>query len=240
MKYIKTFIIIAALCVSFVGCMQAKAKVNKVNIIKSTITNISEKPEDATNNNFKDESEVQAIEFQLESSQPKKQVVIPAVINKAPVAAPKIVTPIQPKSDTTTVVYATDLENQVLVLVNAERNKAGIGPLSMDEGIRNSARLKSKEMCTYNYFAHLSPVTNQLVDSELNSLGITWRTCGENLIYIKKGDLSSISAQELVTTWINSPAHKANIVNPSFTKTGVGISWRDSDHKLEGTQQFTD
>jgi len=243
----KRIIISIIICIFLSGCNQTKkAKVIKPQLFKPTIISLSTTPVATTNDTQNDLVSVQSIEHQLEVEQAiieeaKKPTVSP-ITNAVTVKAPsRPITPPQPINNSTTVVFETDMENQVLVLLNTERNRLGLSSLVMNDSLRNSARLKSKEMCVNNYFDHLSLITNQYVDGELKSLGISaWTACAENILYIKQKKLSNISAQEIFNMWMNLPGHKTNMLNPVYTKIGMGISWRDSDENLEATQQFID
>ena len=65
------------------------------------------------------------------------------------------------------------------------------------------------------YFAHNSPVYGTPYEM-MRSFGITFRSAGEN---IAKG---YASPQTVVNAWMNSPGHRANILNASYTHIGVG------------------
>ena len=77
------------------------------------------------------------------------------------------------------------------------------------------ARYKSQDMKDNNYFSHTSPVYGSPFDM-MKNFGINYRTAAEN---IAKGQATP---QAVVNAWMNSSGHRANILNPSFTKIGVG------------------
>ena len=79
-----------------------------------------------------------------------------------------------------------------------------------------AAREKSIDMQKNNYFSHTSPTFGSPFD-RLKALNIQYRTAGEN---IAKGQRS---ASEVVTAWMNSEGHRANILNESYTHIGVGF-----------------
>lgn len=108
------------------------------------------------------------------------------------------------------------VEAEVVALCNAERKKAGLKPLSINWEVARVARYKSEDMKKMNYFSHESPVYGSPFDM-LKSFNIKYKTAGEN---IAKGQRT---AQAVVTAWMNSPGHKANILNASYTETGVGF-----------------
>ena len=121
-------------------------------------------------------------------------------------------------------------QQQVLDLVNAERTKRGLSPLTLDSNLSNVATKKAQDMANKNYFDHTSPTYGSPFDM-MNRFGISYRTAGEN---IAKGQKTP---QEVMNSWMNSPGHRANILNPDFTKLGVGIA-KDSNGTLYWSQMF--
>ncbi len=126
----------------------------------------------------------------------------------------------QPKPDvpskeenTNTDLHAYEL--RVIELVNAERSKYGLKALKASTELSNGARQKSLDMHNNGYFAHNSPTYGSPFDM-MKSLGITYRTAGEN---IAKGYQTP---EAVVKAWMNSEGHRANILNASYTEIGVG------------------
>lgn len=108
-----------------------------------------------------------------------------------------------------------DLEAQMLVLVNGERQKEGLKPLKGDSEIRVVARAHSKDMFARGYFAHTNPDGEDPFD-RIQAARIRYTTAGENLAL----------AQTLITAHkglMESPGHRANILKPSFGRVGIGI-----------------
>lgn len=123
-----------------------------------------------------------------------------------------------------------DLEWQMLDLVNQERAKAGVKPLQMDSKLVELARLKSQDMIDKNYFAHTSPTYGDPFQM-MRSFGVTYTTAGENLA----GNPSLTGAH---TSLMNSPGHRANILNPDFTHVGIGVV-KGGKYGMMITQLFT-
>jgi uncharacterized membrane protein required for colicin V production len=73
-------------------------------------------------------------------------------------------------------------ESRMLVLVNQEREKAGLPPLQADTALRDVARAHSLEMFEQSYFAHISPITGSPFD-RMKKAGIRYLAAGENLAY---------------------------------------------------------
>ncbi len=108
-----------------------------------------------------------------------------------------------------------DYEKEVVRLVNKERNSRGLPSLTMDWELSRVARYKSQDMHDKGYFSHTSPTYGSPFDM-MSSFGIAYRSAGEN---IAKGQASP---QAVVNAWMNSSGHRANILNASFKKIGVG------------------
>ena len=109
----------------------------------------------------------------------------------------------------------TSYESEVVRLVNIEREKNGLKPLTMNWELSRVARYKSQDMLDKGYFSHTSPTYGSPFNM-MKNFGISYRTAGEN---IAKG---YATPQAVVTGWMNSSGHRANILNSSFTQIGVG------------------
>jgi uncharacterized YkwD family protein len=92
------------------------------------------------------------------------------------------------------------------------------------------ARYKSQDMINKNYFAHNSPTYGTPFDM-MKAFGLSYSAAGEN---IAKGQRT---AQEVVTAWMNSSGHRANILSPSYMEIGVGLA-KDSAGRCYWTQMF--
>nr|WP_246132310.1 CAP domain-containing protein [Paenibacillus hemerocallicola] len=115
---------------------------------------------------------------------------------------------------------SSQFAQQVLQLVNQERTKAGLQSLSMNDSLSNMAMTKAQDMYNNNYFDHQSPTYGSPFDM-MSAFGITYNTAGEN---IAKGQTSPM---EVMNQWMNSPGHRANILNSSFTQ--IGIAYYNSE-----------
>ncbi len=109
----------------------------------------------------------------------------------------------------------TSMAQQILKLVNEERTAAGLSSLTLDSSLNSAASLKAQDMADNNYFSHTSP-TYGTPFQMLNYLGISYKSAGEN---IAKGQKS---AEAVMTAWMNSEGHKANILSSNYGKLGVG------------------
>jgi uncharacterized protein YkwD len=108
---------------------------------------------------------------------------------------------------------------QVLTLVNQHRASIGIGQLSSDSALTASAVWKSMNMAGLNYFDHNDDPIGRTVGQRLTACG--WPSnqgWGENIAY------GYSTPADVMNAWLNSPGHKANIENPSYTSSGVGVA----------------
>jgi uncharacterized YkwD family protein len=121
-------------------------------------------------------------------------------------------------------------EAQVVKLVNDERAKQGLSPLKANLKLSDVARLKSEDMRDKNYFAHNSP-TYGLPFDMMKKFGISYSTAGENLA------AGQATPEQVVAGWMNSPGHRANILNSSFTEIGVGYA-QGGSYRHYWTQMF--
>ncbi|KXH81779.1 CAP domain-containing protein [Sporosarcina sp. HYO08] len=154
---------------------------------------------------------------QINTNQPTQA---PSVEKPAPAPAPA---PQQPAAETpakpaqaTQDASVSAVEQAVLNLTNAERQKAGLKPLQTDKNLMNSARQKSADMSAKNYFSHTSPTYGSPFD-QMKANGVTYRAAAENIA------MGQRSAEEVVKAWMESPGHRQNILTPEFTHIGIGF-----------------
>ncbi|MEU2155075.1 sigma-70 family RNA polymerase sigma factor [Streptomyces sp. NPDC019396] len=105
---------------------------------------------------------------------------------------------------------------RVIALVNAERAKAGCGPVSNNGQLASAATNHSDDMADRGFFDHTNPDGEDPGD-RITDAGYRWSTYGEN---IARGQQSPESVMD---SWMNSSGHRANILNCSFKELGVGI-----------------
>lgn len=104
---------------------------------------------------------------------------------------------------------------QVITLVNQERAKQGLKPLTGDAALNNMALAKAQDMSQNNYFSHTSPTYGSPFDM-MTKFGIKYSYAGENIAMGQK------TPAEVVTAWMNSEGHRANILNANYNLIGVG------------------
>ncbi|MCQ6551796.1 CAP domain-containing protein [Streptomyces sp. C10-9-1] len=115
---------------------------------------------------------------------------------------------------------ADGAEAQVLALVNKERAAAGCGPVASDPQLTRAADDYSDVMAASGVMSHTGP-DGSTMTSRVEAAGYAWSTLGENIAR-GQGD-----AEAVMDAWMNSPGHRANILNCSFTELGVGVHMGD-------------
>ncbi|NWF26578.1 CAP domain-containing protein [Streptomyces sp. PKU-EA00015] len=107
-------------------------------------------------------------------------------------------------------------EAQVLALVNKERSAAGCGPVTANDRLTQAADDYSDVMADSGVMSHTGP-DGSTMTSRVEAAGYAWSTLGEN---IAQGQPDAASVMD---AWMNSPGHRANILNCSFEELGVGV-----------------
>ena len=105
-------------------------------------------------------------------------------------------------------------ELQMFQMVNQERVKAGLKPLVWDTRLRDLGRSHSQDMFARGYFSHYTPEGESPFD-RMNNADITYNYAGENLALAPSTELA-------MQGLMNSPGHRANILNPNFGRIGIG------------------
>lgn len=106
-------------------------------------------------------------------------------------------------------------EQIILNLVNQARKEAGLSELKADSDIMRVAEVKAQDMEDNNYFSHTSPTYGSPFDM-LKSFGVSYKSAGENIA-------GHSTAENAFNAWMDSPGHKANILNSSYNYTGIGV-----------------
>jgi hypothetical protein len=112
---------------------------------------------------------------------------------------------------------STILPAVVVELTNEERQGSELGTLRRNPILDTAAKLKADDMAKYSYFAHYSPMgVSPWYWFDLE--GYNFIHAGENLA------VHFTDSSEIVTAWMNSPGHRANILNGNYTEIGVGTA----------------
>lgn len=115
---------------------------------------------------------------------------------------------------------AASVQQQVLKLVNENRRRGGCDAMTLDGRLSTAANRHAADMARRGYFAHESPNGDGAGD-RVEDAGYDWKRYGEN---IARG---ADSAHEVVDGWMNSPAHRDNIMDCRFLEMGLGLAFDD-------------
>ena len=142
---------------------------------------------------------------------------VPATDNDTPTDSVPVVNPgTAPERDASaTNSGLSAYESEVVRLVNEIRVQYGLNTLTADADLSRVARYKSQDMVDKGYFSHTSPTYGSPFDM-MKKFGISYRSAGENIAY------GYATPQAVVDGWMNSSGHRANILNSSYTRIGVG------------------
>lgn len=109
----------------------------------------------------------------------------------------------------------SSFESEVVRLVNEIRSQNGLSPLTENWELSRVARYKSQDMRDNGYFSHTSP-TYGTPFQMIKSFGLSYRSAGENIA------MGYATPEAVVSGWMNSSGHRANILNSSYAQIGVG------------------
>lgn len=122
--------------------------------------------------------------------------------------------------------YASNITvAQVVESTNSQRLASGLGTLSYNTLLAQAAIAKAQNMFSEGYWAHTSPSGKEPWDF-IKSAGYVYKIAGENLAR----DFDSTSP--MMSAWMNSPTHRANIMNPRYQEIGIAVV----DGQLNGVE----
>jgi uncharacterized protein YkwD len=124
----------------------------------------------------------------------------------------------------------------MLARVNAERKRAGVRTLAANARLDLAAQRHAADMLARRYFAHESP-EGKTVRERAKAAGYDWQEIGENLA---EGQLT---VAEVMDSWMHSPGHRRNLLDPGFRELGVGVALGrggtgESGFQVEWVQAF--
>jgi uncharacterized protein YkwD len=133
----------------------------------------------------------------------------------------------------------TPAKVEMLALINAERARAGVGPLHVDATLNTIAQARSQDMINRNYFSHHIPGGGMVFDI-LDRDHVAYEMAGENIALNNYIDFYSMAqtVQQTNVDLMNSPEHRANLLEPKYTKLGLGVAFEKSSGKLIVTEIF--
>jgi uncharacterized protein YkwD len=119
---------------------------------------------------------------------------------------------------------AGSLVAQEIALVNADRRAAGLPGLAESAALDRIAAARAQDMVTNSYFGHYRPGHTTLAVLELlRANGVPFSWYGENIIW-ESGQPAASVATHFNTWWMNSPEHRANILNTHYGHIGIGVA----------------
>lgn len=105
--------------------------------------------------------------------------------------------------------FCYDVEAEVIRLINIERAKEGIGPVTLNPSLRSAAAVRAVEIV--DKFSHERPNGERWC----TAIQIPYKCAGENIAAGQR------TAERVVQAWMNSEGHRKNIMNPRYTEVGV-------------------
>ncbi len=105
----------------------------------------------------------------------------------------------------------------LLSATNQDRTAARRSALTLDSQLTAAAQAKADDMVKHNYWAHNSP-DGKTPWTFIEASGYSYQTAGENLAYGFGG------AKDTIIGWMNSPQHRANILNANYQNVGFGVA----------------
>lgn len=128
-------------------------------------------------------------------------------------------------------------EQQVIDLVNQERSKVGLPPLTHSEQLEQAARYHAVDMAQDNYFDHntYNPGNPNPVCQWFERVGgyyPGYSSLGENIA------LGYQTPEQVVEGWMNSPDHRANILSKDIWEIGVGYAVQMTSDGAYWVQDF--
>jgi uncharacterized protein YkwD len=122
------------------------------------------------------------------------------------------------------------VQQQVLALVNENRERGGCPDVSLDRRLILTAQGHAADMAKRDYFAHESP-DGQGAGERVSDAGYRWSRYGEN---IARGQ---DSPYEVVDGWMHSPEHRENIMDCRLDEMGIGLAF-DGERTPYWVQDF--
>jgi uncharacterized YkwD family protein len=149
--------------------------------------------------------------------QPKPVVSQPQPVTQPrPQPVPQPQPPVTPSSGGSINVSLTAQQQQMIDLINQERAKSGLQQLQPNAKLMELASLKAKDLVDHNYFSHISPQYGSPFQM-MRTAGVVYKSAAENIA-------GNRSVQAAHIALMNSPGHRANILNANFNQVGIGIA----------------
>jgi uncharacterized protein YkwD len=141
-----------------------------------------------------------------------------------------------------TIRHHRELERRIFALTNDVRRRNSLPPLTLDGNLTAIAQKYSDDMLQRQFFSHTDPdgkgLNDRLKAEEKPGEFSTMSRAGENIASMSRLDLRDVgtTARMIMDGWMTSPGHRANILNPTYTHLGVGVSVLGQE--IRATQNF--
>jgi uncharacterized protein YkwD len=134
--------------------------------------------------------------------------------------------------------HLPEVERRIYQLTNEVRRKKHLPPLDRDNALVATARAHSDDMLRRDFFSHVNPDGKAPQDRIAPAYARTLARAGENIWGGHGYDYSDskLMARVIVDSWMTSPGHRANLLNPNYTHLGVGVSVLGKE--IRATQNF--
>ncbi|TVQ10874.1 MAG: CAP domain-containing protein [Leptolyngbya sp. DLM2.Bin27] len=106
---------------------------------------------------------------------------------------------------------------ELLQLVNAERQRVNAPPLTLNAQLTTAAQRHSEDMAASRRLSHTGS-DGSTMRSRIDATQYQWSTIGENVA------MGQPTAAAVMAAWMNSPGHRQNMLNPAFTELGIGYA----------------
>lgn len=116
-----------------------------------------------------------------------------------------------------TAAYAAVDTSSLVSLTNQDRAAQGLGSVTINPLLVKAAQAKANDMAAKGYFSHTTP-EGYSSWHWFKLVGYSYARAGENLAQ------GYSTASEVETAWLNSPTHRANVMNPAFTEIGIATA----------------
>jgi uncharacterized protein YkwD len=138
---------------------------------------------------------------------------------------------------TTRAVADSGADQSLFAATNQDRSSNGLSPLGYYGTLQNIGESqpyscsgitvdgRSVDMIQRNYFSHVIQGCGQYVFSMMNANGVSYQSAGENIGWSSGFGSASASVAYINNAFMNSSEHRANILDPNYTRMGVGSTW---------------
>jgi uncharacterized protein YkwD len=106
------------------------------------------------------------------------------------------------------------IQRELLNLVNAEREQAGVAPLVISDQLIQAAQREANDLARMGRLSHVGS-DGSTIQTRVDDTGYSWALIGENIA------MGQPSSESVMTAWMRSQGHRQNILNPAFSELGI-------------------